>query len=85
MDAWIFNELLPGWQASGKMSTLDYLLLTVIGPVALGLVIMVIGLTPKMMKRSSAEAQRDGIGSAAPAEHAELATISTARHGASEK
>jgi hypothetical protein len=60
--AMIFLRVLPGWPEPQPVSDLHLLLLTVLGPLTLGLVFAAIAWAPRMMKRNRAEAEAVGLG-----------------------
>ena len=68
MNAWLPLEVLPGWETPDALTGMEYLLLCVLGPLAVGLVIAVIGWTPKLMKRGRDEAAEEGLVDEIPAD-----------------
>lgn len=72
MNAWLMTlEVLPGWETPTPVSTLHYLLICLLGPLAVGLVITAIAWGPKMMDRNREEARAEGLGELPAVEAAE--------------
>lgn len=55
-------EVLPGWPQPEPVSHLHLLWLTLLGPLALGVVFAAIAWAPRMMHRNRAEAAAAGLG-----------------------
>lgn len=64
MNSWLVLplEVLPGWPDPEPLSTVHLLAITVLGPLAVGLVIAAITWAPRLMKRSRSEAAAEGLG-----------------------
>lgn len=62
----ILLRVLPGWPEPQPVSDLHLLLLTVLGPLAFGLVVAAIVWGPRLMKRYRAEAVADGLADPTP-------------------
>lgn len=58
-------KVLSGWPQPEHVSDLHILMLTVIGPLALGVVITALAFAPKLMKRTRQEAAAVGLGPSA--------------------
>ena len=62
MTPWMLPlEVFDGWETPTPVSTMHYLLICLLGPLALGLVITAIAWTPRLMGRGRDEARAAGL------------------------